>query len=787
MLQPKKPLVTTLATRKDSMLVKEESQRVLNEYLKRGYIPTTKKFPQETLDETLVRMQNKKGTTELIRKGVRDTENYNTSEFRVPLNENQFRQRESASGVLNMDIEPPIYDNRIAPTNNIYLMGQGAGTYNDGVSIPSYSDMVINEDLPKPKTAPLAVKPLQPKKILKVTPKEIKPLPEPTKVNYMETIKPQSDTLDKKNTGVIYTKNQGRLALKGLNKPVMACGGRLPSSKRHIAPSALVGGVGAAASLIPGYGTAISAGLGLVSGMMAKGEASSEQKKLEEEQKRLQFNQQRQEDAYALSNYNTAGETGVQYYANGGELNNASSTKGKYLATGGDLVPLNSTTEEVEGNSHGSKAIDGQYGVTLNDGQEDIAEVEGGEVIKDNEKVYSNRLMYDKKNSFADKAKQIAKKTAKIETKLNDTKDTKSRNGLERNLAGMKMADEVLFNKQEQVKQIEGLKELEGVGETKMAYGGPIPKANWLDNIYGNNVPRVAGDGTMTDEQATGNIGSFLMSPKVINQSNPMSVNAGITARKGYPSFAQTNVQAPKTPYDMSTVAPEVDPSDPSFINQLAPHLIDNLGNMFINSNTPKLPKPILNKPADIDTTVNVNPQLASIAEAKASGRADILNNTSNSNVARANIAQNNLRALQAKLGVLSEKENTEKGLRNQNAMYRQGVTSSNNNIMSNANMLEFQRRGEIQSRNSANLADLSSNIKDITTNRAKDEYYDTDLIASLLDDPTGEKARVFARNPNLLKRSATKKAMSSEQLRRANKKAYNFSDLTDYGTTTKK
>ena len=45
MLQPKR---NNVATRQDSIAVKEDSKRILKEYLDRGYKPTNIKFPNET-------------------------------------------------------------------------------------------------------------------------------------------------------------------------------------------------------------------------------------------------------------------------------------------------------------------------------------------------------------------------------------------------------------------------------------------------------------------------------------------------------------------------------------------------------------------------------------------------------------------------------------------------------------------------------------------------------------------------------------------------------------------
>lgn len=755
MIQPKKPLAKKpLATRQDSINLKNDSKRILEEYLSRGYIPTNKPFPSETLDESLEKIRNRTKTTELIKNSIRTTEKYNADDFRTPVSEYQYRQRESANGVLNMDITPALYDTRVTPTGRVNLMGQEGGTYNDGVSIPSYADIVISDPSMPKVTTPIIKKSdsVVPKRVLspmikdtvqdkRISPSRVSP--------YRESLEDNSDTLSPYKTGEMYVKNQGRLAMKTLayGGDINSSYARLPSNKRHIAPSALVGSVGGMASMVPGVGTAVGAGLGIVSGIMAGNEAEAAEK----ERQRLLLEQQRAQDAITLDSYNTQGTSGLEYYASGGSLPQ-SSTTGKYNTTGGRLTPLNSTTEVAEGNTHGEKTIDGQYGITLDDGQAPIAEVEDEEVIKDGEKVYSNRLMFNKNQSFADKAKQIAVKTGKIETKLNDTSDTKDRNGLERSLAGMKMADEVLFNQQEQVKQREGLKELAELDQSPvMAKGGILPKY-----YYGTEDIDPQPRPTLLNNFNTNPIMSAL--PRL----NPRGVSKSM-----YPSSG-VNLNAPKPiMYSKSSLKEE---DDPSFLSQLAPNLIDNVGNAILTANSPKLPSPILNRPVQLETTVDVNPELASIAQDTRGTEDMISRNSSNSNVARANIASARLRGLEAKTNVLARKDATERALRNQDVMSRNNTAMQNNEILRGQGANEFQRQVDLQGRVSGNLAELSSNIKDTMTRRDQDEYYNRVMLADLLDDPTREKVRTLGRNPELYKASkAFKKALSREALRKGN------------------
>ena len=220
MLQPKR---NNVATRQDSIAVKEDSKRILKEYLDRGYKPTNIKFPNETLDETLLRAKSKTGTTEVIRNNIRKPEKYNSNEFRTDVNDNQYRQRESANGVLNMDITPALYDKRIKPVRTINLMGTESGTYNDGVSIPSYDTMEIGTKPPKPPTTRDTIVTPKPKQtqVSKVTPKKVTPTVKAKEVvkpsKYRETSRPQADTLSTQPLGVNRIRENASRAIETLN------------------------------------------------------------------------------------------------------------------------------------------------------------------------------------------------------------------------------------------------------------------------------------------------------------------------------------------------------------------------------------------------------------------------------------------------------------------------------------------------------------------------------------------------------------------------------------------
>jgi hypothetical protein len=192
---------------------------------------------------------------------------------------------------------------------------------------------------------------------------------------------------------------------------------------------------------------------------------------------------------------------------------------------------------------------------------------------------------------------------------------------------------------------------------------------------------------------------------------------------------------------------------------------------------TPKLPKPIINSARRINTNVNVSPQLASITNAIEAGTSNILSNTSDSNTARNNIASLRLRGLESKLGVLGDKENRETQLKNADLMNLQNVETGNNALRNDYTMSEFQRKNDINSQLSGNLADMSKNIGEGITNKQMDKYYDEVMLLDLLDDPTGEKVSSMDKNPYFKNGNRPKlnEAIQAEALRRRKNKRYDF------------
>ncbi len=150
---------------------------------------------------------------------------------------------------------------------------------------------------------------------------------------------------------------------------------------------------------------------------------------------------------------------------------------------------------------------------------------------------------------------------------------------------------------------------------------------------------------------------------------------------------------------------------------------LDNISNAILTSQTPNIPKPRLQRIKDLETTTNVNPQLAEISSAVDATTRNVSQNTSNSNVARANVASARLKGASAKSRILANKDNTERNLRNANTQNRQRVESANLNKLGQYDQQRLAREGDIQGRISANVSNFAGDITDIENRKREDAY----------------------------------------------------------------
>ena len=585
-----------------------------------------------------------------------------------------------------------------------------------------------------------------------------------------------------------------------------ACGGKMrPSSrKRHIAPALISAGVQVLGSV-----------LGMSAAKKAQKEQARQLKKQELDAINAQYSQARSNDYNTYNNTNTFGDNNVEYYAKGGEVESNSLpnsapklspmqmadiqksltqngglapqmpvSNGGYQTKGGNLVPIGDGVEEAIGNQHNEEKIDGVSGIQLSKNGEPVAEIENKEVVVDGDTVYSHQLKYDGKQSYADKMRKITAKRNKLEKEQNTAKDRRIKNTIERKLAGLNMAEEALFTHQEHRKYAEGIKVADS-----FAFGGKLPKFSGGGNIFtdtnnGKKYRLVNGkkqyfidfDPIKTAKEEKIKLNTEL-NKKDIDWNNPAPKMLD-NDKNNIPDLVQapSAVNAPTMqPLATATAgattgattagagAKGIGSQIGSAALQLAPMLIDNIGNLLLTKNTPKLPTPLLNKVEHLETKVNVNPQLAEIRRTNKAVKDNILFNTSNSNNAKNNLVATALAGNRQANEILGGKENQEIALKNADHQNKQMVANTNNATMNEHKFRQYQRSNDINSQYSANLADLSKDIGNVITSNKLDKQFDANTLANLADDKLGEKAAIYIGNKDFMSKEANRKAMKEK------------------------
>lgn len=673
------------------------------------------------------------------------------------------------------------------------------------------------------------------------------------------------------------------------------------------------------------------AGAGLLTNLIGGASAQKKQKEalLQQERNALQtqFAQKQQQDAIAARDWNAEGDNGVEYYAGGGQLNSAqnsmqnfvpvqSSTMQPNLAVmggkpasssgfqtmGGQLIPIGKGIEKAVGNRHEESTIDGVGGIQLHDEQGFQGEIEDGEVVVDGTNILSNRLKYDKNNTYAQKMEKLTRKRNKLEKQYDSTTDKRVKAGIDRKLMGLNMGEEALFKHQELQKYVRGIE-----ANTTFAYGGKISGSpvlnieNYIRPIVRNDGVSIKGNGFLgkikskygndmteytvgvnidgketdiptlipgltseelsyikTEPDFNNKIGKQIIE-KVVNfakqrKSNNKSYFANFDEEgkfafggkiKKYapggvlpvPKFRKWKLDHNGKPvldtlendnptteelnkkdvdwnkssiistipdittsnykkiegitYDANEIADDddyinigreggidltgkkglnINSKDVENIAQGALSLVDNVGNMMINKNTPKVPVPLLNTAVPLKTRVNINPQLAELRRTQKANTDTILNNSSNSNNARANIVASRLATTSQINALLGEKENKETALENADAQNRQQVGMTNTALTNEYNFRNFQRTNDMQSRASQNLANLQGDIKDYFLGRKLDKQFDKKMEVEAKSGQLGETAAVLAQDKDYMSNSENRKLIREEAIRTNNK-----------------
>ena len=600
---------------------------------------------------------------------------------------------------------------------------------------------------------------------------------------------------------------------------------RPSSRKRHIDPMIIGAGVQV-------LGSVLGSVFGMSQAKKAQREQRKQLKQQELNNINAQYAQARVNDYNTYNNTNTFGDNNVEYYANGGEVeanslpNSAPKlspmqmaeiqksltqngglapqmpiSNGGYQTKGGNLVPIGDGVEEAVGNQHNEETIDGVSGIQLSKNGEPVAEIENKEVVVDGDTVYSHQLKYDGKQSYADKMRKITAKRNKLEKEQNNTKDKRVKNTIERKLAGLNMAEEALFTHQEHRKYAEGIK----VANT-FAFGGKLPKFSNGGNVYTDTNGKryrlvngkkqyfidfdpiktakeeeIALNTALNKKDVDWNASTLNIQPLATTGAGEVAkakavarATAGVVSIPGAGEVANAVGAAKGATTAGTTTAGAAAKGIGSQIGsaalQLAPMLIDNIGNLLLTKNTPKLPAPLLNKVEPLETKVNVNPQLAEIRRTNKAVKDNILFNTSNSNNAKNNLVATALAGNRQANEILGGKENQEIALKNADHQNKQMVANTNNATMNEHRFRQYQRSNDINSQYSANLADLSKDIGNVITSNKLDKQFDANTLANLADDKLGEKAAIYIGNKDFMSKEANRKAIKERADFLANK-----------------
>lgn len=363
-----------------------------------------------------------------------------------------------------------------------------------------------------------------------------------------------------------------------------------------------------------------------------------------------------------------------------------------YMATGGQMKGLAKGTDVADGNTHESKDIDGQYGITLNDGRKDVAEIEDKEVVKE-DVVFSDRLKFKGKQTYADKAKSLATKRGKLEKTLDNVSDRRKRNSLERQISILDNQENTLYVDQENSKLQQGYKDLGKEAPTEEALQEVGNQMQPTNLPLSGEAPQFADGGGFWDSKSEG-----------FNFDKAMG-----------------------------------------YAENLVP-MIDNVANAF--RKTPKLTTPLVAPMERLNTEVNINPQIASVRKAVGAATRNVLDNSNSAQVARNAITNAKLKGSTMEGEIRATRDNTVRGIENQNVSMANQKAMSDTNVLNQHNMAQYQRSVGIGDRQSGNIANLVDDMKGLINKRDIQKNFDESTFNSIRSDKTGTTLRNYLNNP---------------------------------------
>lgn len=499
-------------------------------------------------------------------------------------------------------------------------------------------------------------------------------------------------------------------------------------------------------------GAAISVGTQLIGGILN----SQKQKRQEKEQRRLIKKQEYQQQAaymtqQAAVDNDTYADIRNQLMRVGGDT----PRKGvaPIVSRGGTAVPIKKNTFLLKGRKHDTG------GIVIGKGKNSI-EAEGEEVVQITPKqlkVFSAQPILNG-NSPAELVQNGVEPSKVFDAQEN----FKDRNGLNDDGTKKKTMNRISKRK------LGGLSRKDDYGSSKKPYpsvdkkdfagGGrsyPIPtKADARDAL------RLAGLHGRSDVKAK----VYKKYPELkkallgvgtnrrllaLNQNVP---SAGITAGANIQNPSVGKLTSPVSPVSPVSPTSPTSPTSRSSFNSgnlgeaassaigAAGTLVSGLMNKSSINNIQAPKAPQLVAPAQLKTTVNVNPQLSDVRESELSQRNLIEGNTASSvaNVARQQRLANS--SLASRSRIRGEKENMETQLRNQDAINRQSVAAQNAQTMNAYDAAVTQTNNEkvqaLANNRTQTIEGLTAGVRDFQLGKDLRRRDDLAFAAELSKNP---------------------------------------------------
>jgi len=451
------------------------------------------------------------------------------------------------------------------------------------------------------------------------------------------------------------------------------------------------GSMGATLGPIGAIGGGLVGGLVDLFSSQNKNNAIDRQKS-DNEMKYKTAEQNRTNSQIRLANTNV-GNTGT-YYGMGGSMRFGQGGNVEAMS-GGEMQPIAPNVQEAVGLKHSQGGIDVQ---TPNGKQ---AQVEGGEVIKDNDEVFSDQLKTENGMTYAQVAKEVADSSeykilkGKIDVAKrvmnNPNSNEFAKNAAKREIEKNPDPLDALFQQQEQAKQQQTVQTAGNVNNTPqqnpqqmqdpqqqqmsqqqqptMAAGGTISKPD-LDDVEtesdAHRMARTYGDFDMPDNtMQTPNASPF----------NIKDALQGIGQNLGK--------------YDY---------------NKIVPYL-DNFVNAKTTANTPQLPTPTYINPAQYNTQYDVSAPLNVIKTQSAAAIQGINNSSSNSNTSRINAANIFTKGIDESNNLYGSKIYAENEMKNRQVGENQRVMEHNAQMLDQHNNNNYERSIGIQNQVNKNAA----------------------------------------------------------------------------------